>query len=181
MERSDRALLRSGFVAPAAAPPLCGVDFPGGDPDAFVAGPEFGRGPGEPHATRGELARLEAILAGFPTSEAQDARILAGGAPRPGGTCEGLRGRKLALQPAGTRHGVCPASLRAHRPVPHAVTILLFKREKGHAAALGAAWRPRARALVRPLSLHCVCPQARAARTGAPQMRASHMQALTLP
>ncbi|KAK9834152.1 hypothetical protein WJX81_003314 [Elliptochloris bilobata] len=78
MERPDRALFRSGFVAPTAMPPLCGIDYPGGDPDTFVYEPELGHGPGEPLATRGELARLQAVLAGFPTTEAQDAKILAG-------------------------------------------------------------------------------------------------------
>lgn len=78
MERPDRALLRSGFVAATPMPPLCGVDFPDGDPDTFWDEPQFGHGPGLPLATREELARLEGVLAGFRTTEAQDARILAG-------------------------------------------------------------------------------------------------------
>ena len=78
MERPDRALFRSGFANPTAAPPLCGVDYPDGTPETPVYEPALGHGPGEPLATRAELARLEAVLAAFPTSEAQDAKILAG-------------------------------------------------------------------------------------------------------
>ena len=78
MERPDRALFRSGFANPTRAPPLCGVDYPDGNPETPVYEPALGHGPGEPLATRAELARLEAVLAAFPTSEAQDAKILAG-------------------------------------------------------------------------------------------------------
>ncbi len=170
MERPDRALLRSGFVAAAAAPPLCGVDFPGGDPDAFVAGPEFGRGPGEPHATRAELARLEAILASFPTSEVQDARILAGARPAPAG-----RGRAAGDSRRRSRLGDAAESARRRSGRTDGFRMRSLSQWPN------AAWRPCVSAHVRLLFLHCVHSQARAPRTSAPRTRAKHARPLTLP
>ncbi|KAK9828395.1 hypothetical protein WJX81_003722 [Elliptochloris bilobata] len=116
--RPDRALLDYFFLPkPAAQPLLCAVDLPGGVPwgdsppddsthaplgEAAQRGAQAGAGS---LVTANEAARLEGILAAFPTSEAHDEELIRGGGlgPREAVFVRFRVLRKLALWQAVTR------------------------------------------------------------------------------
>ncbi|KAK9834982.1 hypothetical protein WJX81_001936 [Elliptochloris bilobata] len=77
--RNDYSLFHYGFLQEKHPPRLCALDTPGGTLyDAPGLEEERDYGEGGILATREELQRLEALLAAFPTSEDQDARLLLG-------------------------------------------------------------------------------------------------------
>ncbi|CAL8465237.1 g4772 [Coccomyxa elongata] len=88
-ERNDHALFHYGFVQDLPEPKLAAQDLPSGNLYDDSAHSEADYDVGGPLATEEELQRLKDILAAFPTTEAEDERLLTGG-----GWMDKLLGRK---------------------------------------------------------------------------------------
>ncbi|CAL8467098.1 g6634 [Coccomyxa elongata] len=94
--RNDQSLFHYGFVREHDPPRLVAQDMPAGnlyDPTFYTEDDyEFGGR----LVTKAELARLEGILRSFPTTEREDAQILAG---KSGGGWGSVLGGKMTLTP----------------------------------------------------------------------------------
>ncbi|BDA50257.1 hypothetical protein COCOBI_15-3860 [Coccomyxa sp. Obi] len=88
-ERNDHTLFHYGFVQDLPEPKLAAQDLPSGNLYVESAHSEADYEVGGPLATEEELQRLKDILAAFPTTEAEDERLLTGG-----GWMDKLLGRK---------------------------------------------------------------------------------------
>ena len=78
LDRNDVSLMKSGFIQQHTPARLCAIDLPGGHIEGEFEGSAWDHGPGGTLHTAEEADRLADILASFPTSEGEDAELLAG-------------------------------------------------------------------------------------------------------